>query len=771
MDKTTTFFWRRLFAFTIDCAIIVGIGYILGYIFFDFFAQFGEKGHFIGFLIALLYFGLLNSVLTKGQTVGKLISLIKVTGENGEYLSVGRSILRYLIVSVAFFCDNIPTRWLSPQTELFPTILEVIAVGVGLSIFYLLIFNRKKNQSLHDIIVGSCVSSVTADYVPTVKKMHHGHYIVVILFFVVVAVLAIPSSLKNNNKFSPDDAAALRAIIEGDSEIVHLSSATRYNRNNGAKLFIEFFIHDLSSMNDIFANKIIVKIVKNYSHIDQYSNIGIYMYHGYNIGIAANWRKRPFSYYSTEKILSQIEAQGISEQGINRASGASNVDASKLAKEAFHTLEKHIYNKEISRKGLKMLNLAANVNPNEPWVYIAASLSALADGYEFGKEGYPDSGWYEAGTFWHGRLEQAIAIAERALELGPELSATHAYFGRLLIIKNKNQEALMHLDKALEIAPAGFYPLFYKGVYFEKNNKLRVFGEMRNEANIEKAQKYFERAKNVVEHKYQYSMINSHLQNIALLKRDKITQKRLLEESKLLKYKNPYAIKKPEKKRKLKTKKNNKEIPQEYDELFKAIKSKDVEKVKQILSSKSINLDPPRMAYEVNKPLGFAAAYGNLEIVKLLLEKGADINGKTAYGDSPLIKAAERKNNEIVEFLLSEGADVNQPNDFGKTVFIAWSAFGDLEHVKLALSYGAKVNEGYMGLTGEERGEMGLTALQTSAFHGKLEVIKVLLLHGGDPTIEDSNGKNAFDLATQEGHAEVVNYLKNNYKAATVVDR
>jgi len=38
----------------------------------------------------------------------------------------------------------------------------------------------------------------------------------------------------------------------------------------------------------------------------------------------------------------------------------------------------------------------------------------------------------------------------------------------------------------------------------------------------------------------------------------------------------------------------------------------------------------------MNKPLAYAAAYGNLDIVKLILERGADINGQVAYGDVPL---------------------------------------------------------------------------------------------------------------------------------------
>ena len=535
MIKTKTFFWRRLFAFTIDFAILVGIGYILGFIFFDFFAQFGGNGHFIGFLIALLYFGSLNSVLAKGQTVGKLLTRIRVTRTNGEYLSFGRSTLRYVIISLVFFCDNIPIPWLNLQTKLYTTIMEIIAIGLGLSIFYLLIFNRKKSQSLHDIIVDSRVISASTKAAPTAKKIWRGHYIVLFLFFVVLAIFLRSVSFTSSS-FELDGASALRTTIEKDAKIVNVSDIGSSVGPSVSALFIDFFVNDLSSMNDVFANQVIVKTVKKLpAHRSILYFRSIYVIMDYNIGIAANWHKRPFSWYPKAKIISQIEAQGISEQGTDQPSGASSVNAGNSAKEAFHALEKDIYNKGKFREGLKMLYQASNKNPNEPWVYIAASLSALADGYTLSLDGYADRDWYDADTFRYGRLEQAIAIAERALELGPESSAAHAHLGRLLIIKNKNQEALKHLDKALEISPAGFYPLFYKGVYFEKNSK-------RERATLEKAQKYFESAKTSAEHEYQHSMINSHLQNIASLKGDKITQKRLLEESKSLKYKNPYEM-------------------------------------------------------------------------------------------------------------------------------------------------------------------------------------------------------------------------------------
>jgi len=62
-------------------------------------------------------------------------------------------------------------------------------------------------------------------------------------------------------------------------------------------------------------------------------------------------------------------------------------------------------------------------------------------------------------------------------------------------------------------------------------------------------------------------------------------------------------------------------------------------------------------------PLHFAAEYGNLEVVKLLLKRGADKNLKDKYGNTPLESAKSRhqphvgplwNNTEVIEALQSD---------------------------------------------------------------------------------------------------------------------
>ena len=194
---------------------------------------------------------------------------------------------------------------------------------------------------------------------------------------------------------------------------------------------------------------------------------------------------------------------------------------------------------------------------------------------------------------------------------------------------------------------------------------------------------------------------------------------------------------------------------EDQDLLFEAIRAKDLEEVKRIVALGNIDLDPPRQPNAVNKSLGYSAAYGSLEIVTYLVEQGADIDGRTAYGDVPLIKAAEHDNRETIQYLIEKGADVNAPNAFGISPFIGLSGSGELELVELALKQGGKINESYPNETNQGNGKPNYTALQLATAMGQLPVVELFLAEGGDPWLETEAGLNCLELAREKGHAEI----------------
>src|SRR5574341_340882 len=123
-------------------------------------------------------------------------------------------------------------------------------------------------------------------------------------------------------------------------------------------------------------------------------------------------------------------------------------------------------------------------------------------------------------------------------------------------------------------------------------------------------------------------------------------------------------------------------------------------------------------AQNVNDDLIAAAKRGDAAAVKSLLAKGADVNAKTRYSQTPLMFAAQQGHFEIVKTLLEAGADVNVTDTFYKSVTAVSAAAekGHAEIVKLLLEKCAKSKE---------------TALYVGAQQGHAPVVKAALDMGG----------------------------------------
>lgn len=97
----------------------------------------------------------------------------------------------------------------------------------------------------------------------------------------------------------------------------------------------------------------------------------------------------------------------------------------------------------------------------------------------------------------------------------------------------------------------------------------------------------------------------------------------------------------------------------------------------------------------LSEPILNAAKRGELAEVKSLLARGADINARTGYNQTPLMLAAGKGHLEVVRLLIDSGADLNIVDTFYKsfTALIAAANGGHIEIVKLLLDKGAKGRE------------------------------------------------------------------------------
>jgi len=80
---------------------------------------------------------------------------------------------------------------------------------------------------------------------------------------------------------------------------------------------------------------------------------------------------------------------------------------------------------------------------------------------------------------------------------------------------------------------------------------------------------------------------------------------------------------------------------------------------------------------ELNDQFWEAVRKGDAASVTALLDKGAEVNARFRYGTTALFKAAERGNLEIVKILLARGADVTVKDTFYGATAITWSLQND----------------------------------------------------------------------------------------------
>src|SRR5687767_11074016 len=113
-------------------------------------------------------------------------------------------------------------------------------------------------------------------------------------------------------------------------------------------------------------------------------------------------------------------------------------------------------------------------------------------------------------------------------------------------------------------------------------------------------------------------------------------------------------------------------------------------------------------------PLGLAIFFGNRELAKMLVEEGADVNTASANAQrvAPLHAAAAVCDLEMIRILLDRGADPNARQQMDYTPLHTAASRGDIEMAKLLLSYGA---------ARDVRGEDGLSAGDVARQRGKDE--------------------------------------------------
>lgn len=146
------------------------------------------------------------------------------------------------------------------------------------------------------------------------------------------------------------------------------------------------------------------------------------------------------------------------------------------------------------------------------------------------------------------------------------------------------------------------------------------------------------------------------------------------------------------------------------------------------------------------KLLTVAARKGCRAIVALLTEAGADVNANPGW-TSPLVDAILAQNNDIINVLFGAGADPNvYCGEYRGTPLMIAVSHSSLKVVDLLIEAGADINR-----QGNDYSNTALieAALSCAAYRDDFEACAKfvrLLLAGADWTIEDNQGRTAFDI-------------------------
>lgn len=177
-----------------------------------------------------------------------------------------------------------------------------------------------------------------------------------------------------------------------------------------------------------------------------------------------------------------------------------------------------------------------------------------------------------------------------------------------------------------------------------------------------------------------------------------------------------------------------KNINQSVSFIHNAIKSGDLEKVKKLVNSTNIDAVITEGASNYRMGMSFlmyAAEKNKIEIVKYLLQNGANVNYVNKNFGTALHYASGTADRDVISLLLNSGLKVNTPAKNTKTPLMIASEGGNFNIVEYLIQQGANIND---------LDEFNESALTYAVNDGNIKIIRLLVKKGADLNILDEDG-------------------------------
>lgn len=184
-----------------------------------------------------------------------------------------------------------------------------------------------------------------------------------------------------------------------------------------------------------------------------------------------------------------------------------------------------------------------------------------------------------------------------------------------------------------------------------------------------------------------------------------------------------------------------------YDDYFDAVKLDAPYQFQQLMQrGLGPNLIEPEHGYT---PLMLAIKTGSQKIIALLLETpDVDMEAKAFNGDTAIMLASFYGDLPLVKTLLDRDVQINRP---GWTALHYAAINGNSSIVKLLLDASAYIDA--------ESAEGQMTPIMLAAMRGRTSVVRLLKEEGADLSLKNADGMTALDLARRYNRTDIVDLL------------